>query len=52
MPAYQAGDQGILRSGPKQSSDGTLRYYHVAMDKDGPAHPMVIFTEGEIEPDM
>ena len=51
MHGYQAGDKGTVRHGPKLSSDGTLRYYHVAMDKDLRGR-LIVFTEGEIEPDV
>jgi hypothetical protein len=49
---YQPGDKRIIWSGPKLSADGTLRYYHVAMDGPGPAGTTAILTEDEIEPDV
>jgi hypothetical protein len=51
MTGYGPGDKGTVARGLLTSSDGTLRYYHVRMDKDGAVGTSVIFTEGEIEPD-
>ena len=49
---YGAGDTGIVAHGPLASSNGMLHYFHVVLDKDGPNGKPVIFTEGEIEPDV
>lgn len=51
MHGYQAGDKGSVFHGPMDSADGT-RCYHAAMDTDGPARPIPIFAEDEIEPDV
>jgi hypothetical protein len=52
LSGYSPGDKGTVARGPLTSSDGTLRYCHVRMDKVEAVGMSVIFTEGEIEPDV
>jgi hypothetical protein len=49
--AFQPSDKGIIGSVPKDSSDGTLRYDHEAVDGQDPDATTAIFTEDESAPD-
>jgi hypothetical protein len=51
LQGYAPGDEGMAAPGPLSSSDGTMRYYRVLMDKDEP-YRTALFAEDEIEPDV
>jgi hypothetical protein len=51
MHAYHVGDKGMVLRQVAVDPGGTW-YYLVKMDKDDPAKTGVIFTAGEIEPDV
>jgi hypothetical protein len=52
LSRYLRGDKGTVTEGPHQFGAGR-RYYFVEMDKDAsPTHPIVVFTENDIEPDV
>jgi hypothetical protein len=52
LSRYLRGDKGTVAEGPHQFGAGR-RYYFVAMDKDAsPQHPVAVFNEEEIEPDV